>query len=107
MSIYKGLRLRIPVTNIFLWVVDGFFPTWRFISAKVGAFGSYGGLSSSCLGLGCGSTHLLTIRTHHIPLEILEVIITHSGDGGFIRKGEVRIRNIYRLQVLSQISQNV
>jgi len=30
-----------------------------------------GGVSSFRLGLGSGSNHLLTIRIHHIPLEIL------------------------------------
>ena len=96
------------VRNTFLWVVGGFLPTWRFISAKEGAFGSYdGGVSSFRLGLGSGSNQRLTIRTHHIPLEILEVFVTHRGDGWVLGIGEGRISNIHRWQIVSHISKNI
>jgi len=60
------------VRNTFFRIVGGFLPIWRFISANDGALGLYdGGGSSFRLGLGGGSNQRLTIRTHHIPLEIL------------------------------------
>jgi len=94
--------------NTFLWVVGGFFPIWCFISANDGALGLYdGGGSSFRLGLGSGSNQRLTIRTHHIPLEILEVILRHRVDGRFIGIGEGRINSIYRQQIVSHISQDV
>ena len=94
--------------NTFLWVVGGFLPTCLFIRSNEGAFGSYeGGGSSFRLGLGSGSNQRLTIRTHHIPLEILEVILRHRVDGRFIGIGEGRINSIYRQQIVSHISQDV
>ena len=85
-----------------------FFPTWRFISANDGALGLYdGGGSSFRLGLGSGSNQRLTIRTHHIPLEILEVLIRHRGDGWVLGIGEGRISSIYRQQIVSHIPKDV
>jgi len=107
-SIYKVSITDLLVRNTFLWFVGGFLPTWHFISANDGALGLYdGGGSSFRLGLGSGSNQRLTIRTHHIPLEILEVVIGHRIDGGFVGVNQVCVISIYRQQIVSHISQDV
>jgi hypothetical protein len=72
MVIYKVGTEDLLIRKTFFRIISGVLPIWRFISANDGALGLYdGGGSSFRIGLGGGSTHLLTIRRHHIPLEIL------------------------------------